>query len=314
MIAPAALRFTLLAMALACAFAVRIGAQASPAQTAESSQSAGQHTEHGQAKPPAKPAAPKPGGHEHGAAPAEGEGSQELPPFIPRLTAEDRKAAFPNTGGHAAHDQAVHYFVLFDQLEWQAAKGGSGINLDSKGWIGGDRDRFSFRTQGVSEDARVGEADAHALYARRFSRWWDLVGGIRQDFRPGPAQTWAAIGIQGLAPYWFEIEATAYVGASGRTQARFEIEYELLLTNRFVLQPLLDVELSGKSDPARGVGAGITETQTGFRLRYEGRRREIAPYLGVTWNRKHGKTADFAEAAGERTNGARFVTGLRLWF
>ena len=99
---------------------------------------------------------------------------------------------------------------------------------------------------------------------------------------------------------------------AGPTRA-FEVEYELLLTNRLVLQPLLETEIVGKSDPERGMGAGLSTTNAGFRLRYEFR-REVAPYVGVSWNNKWGKTADFAEAAGEGTGGARFVTGLRLWF
>ena len=237
----------------------------------------------------------------------------ELPTFVPPVTAEARKAAFPDVEGHAVHDRAMSYYVLFDQLEWQAGKSGNGANIDSRGWIGRDRDRLWFRAEGDSESGRVGEAQTHVLYGRQVARYWDLVGGVRQDFRPGPAQTWAAFGVQGLAPYWFEIEATGYVGAGGRTQARFEVEYELLFTNRVVLQPLLEAELVGKSDPERGVGAGLSTTDLGFRLRYE-IRREFAPYLGITWSNKWGKTADFAEAAGEHTGGARFVTGLRLWF
>ena len=237
----------------------------------------------------------------------------ELPPFIPPVTEETRKAAFPDVQGHAAHDRGLNYFVLFDQLEWQAAEGANGVNIDSRGWIGRDRDRLWFRAEGDGEGGRVGEAQTHVLYGRQFARYWDLVGGIRQDFRPGPAQTWAAFGVQGLAPYWFDIEATGYIGASGRTHARFEVEYELLFTNRLVLQPLFEAELVGKSDPERGVGAGLSTTDLGFRLRYE-IKREFAPYLGVTWSNKWGKTADFAEAAGESTGGARFVTGLRLWF
>lgn len=258
------------------------------------------HAGHQQAKPsaPAKPAA---------------EVTRGLPPFIPPVTDEDRKAAFPEVEGHAVHDNAVSHFVLFDQLEWQAGKDANGLSIDSRGWVGRDRDRLWFRAEGDTEDGRIGEAQTHVLYGRQFSRWWDVVAGVRQDFRPGPAQTWAAFGVQGLAPYWFEIEATAYVGASGRTHARFEVEYELLLTNRLVLQPLLETEIVGKSDPERGVGAGLSTTNAGFRLRYEFR-REVAPYVGVSWNNKWGKTADFAEAAGEGTSGARFVTGLRLWF
>ena len=237
----------------------------------------------------------------------------ELPSFIPPLTDEDRKAAFPDVQGHAVHDGAVNYYVLFDQLEWQAGDGANGINVDTRGWVGRDRDRLWFRAEGDGESGRVGEAQAHVLYGRQFARWWDVVAGIRQDLRPGSPQTWAAFGVQGLAPYWFDIEATGYVGASGRTHARFEVEYELLFTNRLVLQPLFEAEVFGKSDPDRGIGAGLSTTDLGFRMRYEFR-REIAPYIGVTWRNKWGKTADFAEAAGEDTDGARFVTGLRLWF
>jgi copper resistance protein B len=260
------------------------------------------------APPAAEPA--EQGRHEHA---AHDQPSHELPPFITPLTPEDRTAAFPDVEGHTVHDQAVHYFALFDQLEWQAADRGSGMNLDSRGWAGRDRDRLWFRAEGESAGGRLGDAHAHVLYGRQVSRWWDIVAGIRQDGRPGPAQTWAAVGVQGLAPYWFEIEATAYVGASGRTQARFEVEYELLLTNRLIVQPLVEAEIVGKSDPERGVGAGLSTTDAGFRLRYE-LRRELAPYIGVAWRKKWGKTADFADSAGEETGGARFVTGMRLWF
>jgi copper resistance protein B len=271
---------------------------------------AAQHAGHQHAPPPTapEPAPQPPHDHRVGAQP-----QPELPAFIPRLTEEDRKAAFPDLEGHAVHDDSMHSFVLFDQLEWQAARDNGGLNLDSKGWVGFDRDRLWFRAEGDSDNGRVGDAQAHVLYGRQVLRWWDVVAGLRQDFRPGPAQTWAAVGVQGLAPYWFEIEATAYLGASGRTQFRFEIEYELLLTNRLVLQPLLEVDINGKSDPERGVGAGFSTTHLGFRLRYE-LKRELAPYIGVTWNRKHGETADFAAAAGGDLSGARFVTGLRLWF
>jgi copper resistance protein B len=272
-----------------------------------------QHAGHEQ-QPPKAQAPPKPATadttdhSQHKQAPG------ELPSFIPRITDEDRKAAFPQeVEGHAVHDRSINSYVLFDQLEWQSNAGGTGLNIDTKGWVGRDRDRLWFRAEGDGEDGRVGEAEAHLLYGRQFSRWWDVVAGVRQDFEPGPSRTWAAFGIQGLAPYWFEIELTGYVGASGRTHLRGEVEYELLLTNRVVLQPLIELELFGKSDPERGIGAGLSTTEMGLRLRYEFK-REFAPYVGVTWNNKWGGTADLAEAAGEDTGGARFVTGLRLWF
>lgn len=232
---------------------------------------------------------------------------------VPPLTDDDRAAAFPDVAGHAVHDRAIHSFVLFDQLEWQSAEGGHAGSWDSHGWVGGDINRFWFRTEGEGERSRLGSAQAHALYGRAFARWWDLVLGIRQDFRPGSAQTWAAVGIQGLAPYWFEIEATAYLAASGRTHARLEAEYELLLTNRLILQPLVEFEIYGKSDRGRGVGAGLSAIDAGARLRYE-IRRELAPYIGLVWSRKFFGTADLARQAGEEVGTARLVLGARVWF
>ena len=230
--------------------------------------------------------------------------SGALPPYIPAVTDEDRKAAFPDVGGHAAHDQALHSFVLLDRLEWRAGEEGDGLSLEAQGWIGGDRNRFWFRAQGGREHGTVGEAGVHALYGRQISRWWDVVAGIRQDVRPGPGQTWAAVGIQGLSPYWFELQATGYVGAGGRTQIRLHLEYDLLLTNRLVFQPIVEAELTGKSDPERGLEAGLSRTEAGLRLRYEVR-REFAPYGGIVWK----NTNDDDEP-----DGIRLVTGLRVWF
>jgi copper resistance protein B len=214
---------------------------------------------------------------------------------------------------HAVHDRAVNYFVLFDQFEWQWNADGSGANVDAKGWMGQDRDRFWFRAEGDGDDGRMKEVGTDVLYGRQFSRWWDFVAGVRQDFEPGSPLTWAAVGIQGIAPYWFDIELTGYVGPSGRTRFRGEVEYELLLTNRLVLQPLVEVELFGKSDPERGIGAGVSTAEVGLRLRYEFK-RELAPYVGITWLNGWGPTAGSSDADGRDTDGGRLVAGLRFWF
>ena len=265
---------------------------------------------HDHVAPTQDPAAPE---HNHAAPERADAAAQELPAFVPRPTNADREAAFPDVDAHTMHGTSLNSFVLFDQLEWHAGDTATGFDLDSRGWVGGDRDRLWFRAEGDDDGGRLGEAQAHVLFGRQFARWWDLVAGVRQEFRPGPAQTWAAVGIQGLAPYWFEVEATAYVGASGRTQARLALEYELLLTNRLILQPLLEMDFTGKSDPERRVGAGLSATDLGIRLRYEWR-REVAPYVGLTWSRKWGGTADFARADGDAPSSARLATGLRLWF
>lgn len=271
----------------------------------------GSHQHQQQKSKPSQPPQVDPAeqGHgSHAAAPG-----QKRPADLPPITDEDRRAAFPDVEGHTVHDTAIHYFVQFDELEWQGGGDSNAWKLETNGWVGGDVNRFWFRVDGEAEDGDVEQAQVHALYGRAIARWWEVVAGVRQDMRPGPAQTWAAVGIQGLAPYWFEVEATGYVGESGRTHLRLEAEYELLLTNRLILQPVAELDIYGKDIPESGIGAGFSSTEAGLRLRYE-LRREFAPYVGVSWNWKHGGTADFARAEGEDVSGARLALGVRMWF
>lgn len=230
----------------------------------------------------------------------------------PAVTDEDRAAAFPDVGEHGMGGNAVNYLVLVDRLEWQRNGAESGATLGSHGWVGFDRDRLWFRVDADAHHGRIAHAQAQVLYGRQFSQWWDVVAGVRQDVRPGPARTWGAIGVQGLAPYRFDVQATAYVGASWRTLVRFETKHDLLLTNRLVLQPIAEVEIAGKADPDRSADAGGGSADAGFRVRYEWR-RDLAPYIGVAWRREWRSTAGVSGADGEGA-GTRFVAGLRWWF
>ena len=237
----------------------------------------------------------------------------ERPSFIPPITEADRKAAFPDVQGHAVHDMAINYFVLFDQLEWQSGGGTDAFSWDTKGWVGQDRNRFWFRSEGERADGRTEQAQVNLLYGRAIARWWDVTAGVRVDALPDTPRTALALGIQGLAPYWFEVEASAYVEPSGRTHLRVETEYNLLITNRLVLQPLAEFEIYGRADSERLIGAGLSTGEFGLRLRYEFR-REFAPYVGVVWSRRFFDTADQARAAGEDVAGTRLAVGLRTWF
>ena len=238
--------------------------------------------------------------------------SETLPPFIPPVTDADRAAAFPDVDGHAAHDNDLNFFVLFDQLEWEAIPGAAWLRLGHQG-LGRARSRSPVVPhRGQRAGDRLNDAQSHVFYGRQFARWWDVLVGVRQDFAPGAAQTWAAVGVQGLAPYWFNVEATAYVGANGRNHYRFETEYEVLLTNRVVLQPMAELEIYGTPDLEHDRDRGLATLDFGFRLRYL-IRKELAPYVGVVWHQKHFGTADIARANGERTGGAHFVAGLRFW-
>lgn len=232
---------------------------------------------------------------------------------IPVLTDADRAAAFPPVAGHGVHDKKLNSFILLDKFEYQDADNGSALSWDAKGWIGGDVDRLWLRSEGERTNGVTESAELQALWGHSIGPWWDVVTGVRQDFKPGSAQTWGALGIQGMALYNFETEATAYIGENGQTAARFEGDYDILLTNRLILQPTAEANLYGKNDPQRGIGSGLANTEVGLRLRYE-IVREFAPYIGVSWNRSYGKTADLAEDEGQKTNEARFVAGIRMWF
>lgn len=232
---------------------------------------------------------------------------------IPVLTDADRAAVYASPGGHKVHDSAINSYFLMDKLEWQNADDGSALVWDAKGWIGGDIDRLWLRSEGERTNGKTEKAEVQALWGHAVSPWWDLVGGVRQDLKPGDPQTWAAFGLQGLALYNFDAEATAFIGENGQSAARLEGDYDILLTNRLILQPTAEFNFYGKNDPQRGVGSGLSESELGLRLRYE-IRREFAPYIGVTWNRSYGKTADYARDEGVDQSEARLVLGVRLWF
>ncbi|NVZ99644.1 copper resistance protein B [Pseudomonas gingeri] len=232
---------------------------------------------------------------------------------IPVLNDADRAAVYNAPGGHEMQDDALNSFFLIDRLEWQNADAGSAFNWEAKGWVGGDIDRLWLRTEGERLNGLTEKSEVQALWGHAISPWWDVLGGVRQDFKPGDAQTWAAFGVQGLALYNFEAEATAFIGEQGQTAARLEGEYDFLLTNKLILQPMAELNFHGKNDPQRGVGSGLSESEIGMRLRYE-IRREFAPYVGLTWNRSYGKTADYTLAEGGDRSEARLVLGVRFWF
>jgi copper resistance protein B len=210
-------------------------------------------------------------------------------------------------------DTARTGMVLFDQLEWRNTTEGNALAWDAEGWYGGDTNKVWLRSEGERVAGTTQNARADLLWDHTFARWWSVQAGGRQDFGAGPGRTWAAIGVQGLAPYWFNTEATFYVGEQGRTAVRLKSEYELLFTQRLILQPEAETNLYGKPDPARQLGSGLSDLEIGLRLRYEVR-REFAPYIGVVWSRQFGGTADRMRASGGNPSDVQFVAGVRAWF
>lgn len=238
------------------------------------------------------------------------------PSALTAPTAAEIARAFPDLGGMEAREMMIEdppqLFVLFDQLEVQDGDGDP-LSWDLKAWAGKDLDKVWLRTEGERASGHTRHAEAELLWGHAIRPWWDLVAGVRHDVEPGPSRDWAAIGLQGIAPYEFDVEATAYLGEGGRMSMRLEAEYELLLTQRLILQPLMELDWYRRDDPERMTGSGWSSLELGLRLRYE-IRREIAPYVGVVHGRKLGDTADLVRAAGHDADDTRVVAGLRVWF
>jgi copper resistance protein B len=236
---------------------------------------------------------------------------------VPPFSDEDRAAAFPDLGGMHVHDTMLespfNTFVLFDALEAQNGADDEILDWSLDAWLGRELDKLWVRSEGARASGTTQAAELHLLWGRGFARWWTLVAGLRQDFEPGPDRGWAAAGVKGLAPYGIEVEATAYVGDGGRAAARLEADYEVLFTNRLILEPQVELNWYAQDDGARGLGAGLATAELELRLRYE-IRRELAPYVGVVREKRFGSTADFARAAGVEADDTRFVVGFRFWF
>ena len=173
--------------------------------------------------------------------------------------------------------------------------------------------KFWWRSEGHAADGKVARGSVEALYGRGIRAWWDLVAGVRHDFGTGPSRNWLGVGVQGLAPYKFEVSATAYVGEQGRTALVAEAEYDILLTNRLILQWRAEASAYGKDDPALGIGRGLSSVEAGLRLRYEITRR-FAPYIGIEHERAFGGTARHRRTLGDDAGDTRAVAGLRIWF
>jgi copper resistance protein B len=211
-----------------------------------------------------------------------------------------------------AEDDPVLVKLMLDQLEQRGSGNDSEDSWDTQAWIGKDLTKLWIKIEGERKFGKTENAELQFLFSKAVATYWDFQVGIREDFEPSPSRTWAAIGFQGLSPYFFEIDTALFVGESGRTALRFEAEYELLLTQRLILTPEIEMNLYGKSDPAIRIGSGLSDIEAGLRLRYE-IRRQFAPYIGINWLRLFGNTADFANIAGRDTSEAQLVIGLRVW-
>ncbi|WP_295176054.1 copper resistance protein B [Variovorax sp. SCN 67-20] len=219
----------------------------------------------------------------------------------------------PMSGMDMADDERYGR-ILVNELEYAKARDARGQNLNLEVWYGGDYNKLWIKAEGERRSGRLDAFRTEALWDHAIATFWSTQLGVRHDNGGGGrSRSWLAFGVQGLAPYWFETEATAYVGSGGALAARLELRYDLLLTQKWILQPKLETNFYSKNDPQRGIGSGLSDMELGVRLRYEVT-RQFAPYIGVTWSKKFGNTAAYARQAGERVRDTQIVAGVRLWF
>lgn len=224
--------------------------------------------------------------------------------------------------GHAAPDHSHHLQMMGDdnmgsisvsRLERTRSNNEAKTAYEMAAIYGQSLNRALLKTDGLIAQGQLQDARSELLWGHAVDTFWDGQLGVRNDSGVMPNRNWIAFGVQGIAPYWFNVEATAYLGESGRSALRIASEYDLLITQKWVLQPRLETNFYGQSDPVRKLGSGLSDVALGLRLRYEFR-REFAPYIGVEWSGKIGGTADFARLSGEPVNQTRAVAGLKFWF
>lgn len=211
------------------------------------------------------------------------------------------------------HGNDLNSYFSFDRLEYQKADAGAALAWEFEGWVGGDIDRLWLRSEGERTNGRTEEAELQTLYGHAITPNWDVVAGVRQDFKPASPQTWAALGIQGEPLSDLDTKATLYLGEHDQRSLRLEADYDLNITQKLILQPMLEANLFSRNDSTREVGSGLSNLETGLRLRYE-IIPEFAPYVGVYWNKQYGRTLDYAREEGEDAEEARLVVGVKMWW
>jgi copper resistance protein B len=211
-------------------------------------------------------------------------------------------------------DSGLYAHALLDQNEGRIGGGQNAYRWEGQAWVGTDYNKLWLKSEGFAlGKGGVEDGQNELLYDRAVTTYLDLQAGVRTDWDSGTGRTWAALGVQGLAPLFFDYEATAYLSDGGHAAVRLAASYDLLITQRLILQPQIEMNFYSKADPSRMVGAGLADIDTGLRLRYE-ISRKFAPYVGVAYAGKFGQTAQMARQAGESAGALQFVFGIRSWF
>ena len=257
----------------------------------------------------------------HRAAPA-GEGPQPAPPPPEALSgpAHAGDAIFGADMARARgkmvreHGGLHAYLFQVERAETVIRDGRDGFVVDAQAWVGGDIDKLWLKGELEGEWGRgLDHSEVQALWSHAIDPWFDVQAGVRVDAQPGPNRGHLVLGLQGLAPHWWEVDAALFLSNKGELTARGEAEYDLRITNDLILQPRVEVDLSAQTIEALGIGAGLSTASAGLRLRFQPT-PTFAPYVGVEYERAFGKTARLRREEGEDAGSLNLLAGLRFFF
>ena len=228
------------------------------------------------------------------------------------ITAWALCASLPLPAFAAGTDDPLVAMVKAEQFEWRDADE-STFAWDVQAYAGYDQNKLWLKTEGETNSEETEEFELQLLWNRAVSAYWDMQLGWRGDFQPESNRSWLAAGVQGLAPGFIETEATFFTSFTGRSAARLRGIYDLRLARQVVLEPRGELNWFSSDDERNGIASGLANLKLGLRFRYE-IRPDIAPYVGLQWDKLLGDTADLARAGGEDTSDLVLVAGLRFWF
>lgn len=280
--------------------------KAQPVAEERAAEAVDPHAGHDMSSMPDETAATDDVGNTPAPAPPEDHAADAI--FGADIMAKSRKELAYEVGGMG------YSLVTIDLLEVGVQKGRDSYRFEGEAFTGGNINRFGVKFEGEGAfGERIDDLELQALYSRAIAPYWNLQAGVRYDIKPDPSRTYLVAGVEGIAPYWFKVNAAGFVSNKGEVRARLEASYDQRITQSLILQPRIEANIAFQDIRAIGVGSGLTDFEAGLRLRYE-IEQEIAPYIGLEWRKQTGATARYSRLAGEDPDTISLIAGIRIWF
>ena len=221
------------------------------------------------------------------------------------------------SAGYAQSASPTVYGLQIEEFERRWGDQNERVNVwNADGFVGNDEVRLRWLSEGEYDDIANKFENLENRFVAQIpvSTFFDVKGGVRLDRPKGENRNYGVLGLTGLAPQWFEIDADLFYSNKGKWSARFDAEYELLITNRLILTPSADINYAFSDDTGIELKSGFSSLELGARLSYDLVDRMFSPYVGVVYESKLGSTADYLRDEGEDTKSWFGVVGLKMMF